>query len=228
MLADRVRIGSRKKYNYTDEVYLAQDSDFVKVNNYWVYRGSELEIEIPHTIQGEEVTTYNYMFSGSGSYSATPVTRVVSNNKNITRMIRMFRDSQATSLDLSNFDTSNVTSMSCMFESSSATTLDLSSFDTSNVTDMSSMFESSSATTLDLSSFDTSKVTNMVYMFANSQATTLDLSSFDTSKVGSTSTGMHYMFRGSSATTGYARTQADANRFNNSRDKPSALVFVVK
>ena len=58
MLADRVRMGSRKKYNDIDEVYLAQDSDFVKVNNYWVYRGSELEIEIPHIIQGEIVTAY--------------------------------------------------------------------------------------------------------------------------------------------------------------------------
>ena len=34
------------------------------------------------------------------------------------------------------------------------------------------------------------------------------------------------MFRNSSATTGYARTQADADRFNNSSNKPSALVFV--
>ena len=59
MLANRgLRMGSRKKYNDIDEVYLAQDSDFVKVSNRWVYRGSELEIEIPHRIQGEEITSY--------------------------------------------------------------------------------------------------------------------------------------------------------------------------
>jgi surface protein len=170
MLASRVRMGSRKKY--IDEVYLAQDSDFVKVNNRWVYRGSELEIEIPHTIQGEEITSYYNMFNGLMSYVS--VTRVVSNNKNITNMGSMFRDSQATSLDLSNFDTSNVTNMSNMFNGSEATSLDLSSFDTSNVTNMNSMF------------------------------------------------------RYARATIGYARTQADADRFNASSNKPPGLVFVVK
>jgi surface protein len=175
MLVDRVRIGRKKgEIEYIGEVYLAQDDDFVKVNGRWVYRGSELEIEIPHIIQGEKVTTYEYMFYGTGDYLATPVTRVDSNNKNVTSMSNMFRDS-------------------------SATTLDLSSFDTSKVTNMGSMFYGSSATTLDLSSFDTSKVANM-----------------------------NSMFRDSSATTGYARTQADADRFNNSSGKPSALVFVVK
>jgi surface protein len=245
MLADRVRMGRKKE----KEVYLAQDDDFVKVNNRWVYRGSELEIEIPHIIQGEKVTSYDYMFSGTGSYLATPVTRVVSNNKSVTSMRYMFYNSSATTLDLSSFDTSSVTDMNYMFSGSSATTLDLSSFDTSNVTTMSGMFRNSSATTLDLSSFDTSNVTNMSQMFRDSSASTLDLSSFDTSKV----TNMGYMFYGSSAstldlssfdtsnvtnmlgmfqnsqaTTGYARTQADADRFNNSSGKPSALVFVVK
>ena len=247
MLANRVRMGSRKKY--TDEVYLAQDSDFVKVSGRWVYRGSELKIEIPHTIQGEEITSYAYMFYGTGDYSATPVTRVVSTNKNITDMSAMFQNSQATSLDLSSFDTSNVTNMIYMFYNSRATSLDLSSFDTSKVTNMTymfclsqatsldlsnfdtskvtnmnNMFQGSQATSLDLSSFDTSNVTHMGGMFANSQATILDLSSFDTSKV----TNMDYMFYGASATIGYARTQYDANRFNNSSGKPSGLVFVVK
>jgi surface protein len=250
MLADRVRIGRKKgEIEYIGEVYLAQDDDFVKVNSRWVYRGSELEIEIPHIIQGEEVTSYDYMFYGTGSYLATPVTRVDSNNKNVTDMNRMFYDSSATTLDLSSFDTSNVTNMSYMFRGSKATTLDLSSFDTSNVTNMIGMFRDSSATTLDLSSFDTSNVTNMSYMFRDSSATTLDLSSFNTSNVTNMSymfygskattldlssfdtsnvTNMSSMFYNSSATTGYARTQADADRFNNSSNKPSALVFVVK
>ncbi len=61
-------------------------------------------------------------------------------------------------------------------------------------------------------------------MFRDSQATTLDLSSFDTSNV----TNMGDMFLSSQATTGYARTQTDADNFNSSSNKPSALTFVVK
>ena len=116
------------------------------------------------------------------------------NNKPITSMSYMFYKSQATTLDISNFNTSNVTNMSSMFGNSEATTLDVSNFDTSKVTDMSEMFSASQATTLDLSNFNTSNVTNMIYMFSGSKATTLDVSNFDTSKV----TNMMYMFQGSS------------------------------
>ena len=115
----------------------------------------------------------------------------------VTNMSYMFYNSQATTLDLSNFDTSKVTNMGAMFYNSQTTTLDLSNFDTSKVTNMSSMFSFSQATTLDLSNFNTSKVTNMSLMFSNSKATTLDLSNFNTSKV----TDMSYMFSGSQATT---------------------------
>ena len=62
--------------------------------------------------------------------------------------------------------------MSSMFRSSKATSLDLSNFDTSNVTNMDTMFYDSKATTLDLSSFDTSKVTDMGWMFTRAKATT--------------------------------------------------------
>ena len=41
------------------------------------------------------------MFYGTGSYLATPVTRVDSNNKNVTNMTYMFYGSSATTLDLS-------------------------------------------------------------------------------------------------------------------------------
>ena len=93
-----------------------------------------------------------------------------------------------------------------------------------SITNMRQMFHNSQATTLDLSNFDTSNVTDMYRMFYNSLATTLDLSSFDTSKV----TDMDWMFRNSPATTGYARTQADENKFNASDGKPAGLNFVVK
>ena len=205
-------------------IYTAKDSDFAKVDEYWVYRGSELEIKIPHVIQGESITSYRNMFSGRSTYNAAPVTRVVSDNPNVTSMRTMFSGSAATTLDLSSFNTSNVTSMDYMFSGSAATTLDLSSFNTSNVTSMGSMFRESKATTLDLSSFNTSNVTSMGYMFSGSAATTLDLSSFNTSNV----TNMRSTFRDSKATVGYARTQADANKFNASENKPAGLNFVVK
>lgn len=64
----------------------------------------------------------------------------------------------------------------------------------------------------------------MASMFRDSHVTSLDLSSFDTSKV----TNMSSMFWSSKATTGYARTQADADKFNASSGKPAGLVFTVK
>ena len=186
--------------------YLAQDSDFVNVSGDLVYRGAELEVEIPTHINGELVTSTKNMFNGSSSYKATPVTKVVLNHSNVTNMGHMFRDSKATTLNLSNFNTSNVTDMSYMFAISQATSLDLSSFDTYNVTNMRSMFNNSMVTTLNLSSFDTSNVTDMAYMFRDSKATTIDLSNFNTSSVAD----MNSMFRDSSATT------LDLSNFNTS------------
>ena len=129
------------------------------------------------------------------------------NNKPVVSMSYMFHKSQATSIDLSSFDTSKVTDMNYMFSNSKATTLDVSNFDTSNVTDMNYMFFSSQATTLDVSNFDTSKVTNMRLMFSYSKATTLDVSNFDTSSV----SNMRSMFLSSQATT------LDVSNFDTSK-----------
>ena len=94
------------------------------------------------------------------------------NNKPITSMSYMFYKSQATTLDLSNFDTSKVTNMSVMFSYSHATTLDVSNFDTSNVTSMNAMFNSSiNLKTIYVSDkFKTGKVTSSNYMFSGSTA----------------------------------------------------------
>ena len=207
-----------------DGVYIAEDGDFSFIEGHWVYKGSALEVDITNFVNSKNLTSTPYMFSGQSYDDATAVERVVLGENSVTDMYAMFSDSQATTLDLSSFDTSSVTDMGYMFYNSQATSLDLSSFDTSSVTDMYGMFTNSQATTLDLSSFDTSSVTDMGYMFYNSQATSLDLSSFDTSSV----TDMGYMFRYSKATIGYARTQADADRFNSSSYKPAELVFVVE
>ena len=194
-----------------------------------------------------KVTSMYRMFWAS---AATSLDLSSFDTSNVTNMEAMFATSKATSLDLSNFDTSNVTNMSSMFYSSAATeikgldkfdtskvttmqymfasskttSLDLSNFDTGNVTNMSNMFNQSAVISLDLSNFNTSKVTNMSWMFFLSKATTLDLSSFDTSNV----TNMYGMFMKAMTITGYARTQADADKFNASSEKPSGLTFVVK
>ena len=138
-------------------------------------------------INNKPVASMSYMFYKS---QATTLELSNFNTSNVTNMSYMFGESQATTLDLSSFDTSNVTNMDGIFFNSYATTLDLSGFDTSKVNNMNRMFYVSKATTLDLSSFDTSNVTDMGYMFAVSQATSLDLSNFDTSKV----IDMSYMF----------------------------------
>ena len=145
-------------------------------------------------INNKPIVSMSYMFGGS---KATTLDVSNFDTSKVTYMNGMFSNSKATTLDVSNFDTSNVTDMSNMFDGSNATTLDVSNFNTSNVTDMSSMFHGSQATTLDVSNFNTSNVTDMDSMFYYSQATTLDLSNFDTSKV----TNMKYMFQSSQATT---------------------------
>ena len=164
------------------------------------------------------------------------------NNKPIVSMSYMFGGSKATTLDVSNFDTSKVTYMNGMFSNSQATTLDVSNFDTSKVTDMTSMFYRSQTELLNLSNFDTSKVTSMSGMFSDSQATTikglenfntsnvtdmcdmfagtkvrtLNLSKFDTSKV----TNMSGMFADTSL------TSLNVSNFNTSKVTDMSCMFV--
>ena len=165
-------------------------------------------------INNKPIVSMSYMFGGS---KATTLDVSNFDTSKVTYMNGMFSNSQATTLDVSNFDTSNVTDMSNMFDGSKATTLDLSNFDTSNVTDMSSMFHSSQVTTLDVSNFNTSNVTDMDSMFYYSQATTLDVSNFDTSKV----TNMSYMFYNFTN----LKTIYVSNKFNTDKVTSSTYMF---
>ena len=196
------------KLNITEStaktVYCTFDGELTQgaeyVNGQYTYRYMQEGKYASSGLAWQNITSDGWGVQLTDKTSTEPVTSKLCtyiNNKPVVSMNSMFSHSQATSIDLSNFDTSNVTNMKTMFASSQATILDLSSFDTSNVTDMYAMFRNSQATILDLSSFDTSKITNMHYMFFKSQATTLDLSSFDTSNV----TDMGYMFSSSQATT---------------------------
>ena len=196
-------------------------SNVTNMNDMFAYsKATTLDLSSFNT---SKVTDMSGMFQNNQAAEIKGLNKF--NTSKVTNMSYMFFGSKATTLDLSSFDTSKVTNMYWMFCNSVATTIDLSSFDTSNVTIMSRMFGNSGATEIKgLNKFNTSKVTDMYGMFKGSVITTLDLSSFDTSKMKHT----NEMFENAKATTGYARTQADADKFNNSSYKPSGLTFVVK
>ena len=168
--------------------------------------------EVCTYINNKPIVSMSFMFYES---EATTLDLSSFDTSNVTNMSYMFSDSQATTLDVSNFNTSNVTDMSFMFYGSQAPTLDVSNFNTSNVTDMSSMFEATQAVTLDVSNFNTSNVTNMGAMFYGSQAPTLDVSNFNTSNV----TNMSSMFSDSQATT------LDVSNFNISNVTDMSFMF---
>ncbi|MBQ3307995.1 MAG: BspA family leucine-rich repeat surface protein [Bacilli bacterium] len=156
-------------------------------------------------------------------------------------------------VDLSNFDYSKVTRMDYMFEQDHALkTVNMGNFNAEVLENADSMFGQAdgiekiifdsistpnlkNATRmfyqlpklkrLDLRGMDTSHVTSMFDMFSgNSALEYLDLSTFETND----SQNMSWMFYGcSSLTTAYAKTQADADRFNASSNKPDNVVFVV-
>ena len=188
-------VNGQYTYAYKQEGYYASSGlDWSNINNNsWGIQLTDktstdaVTSKVCTYINNKPITSMSYMFSSS---QATTIDLSSFDTSKVTNMEVMFGDSQATTLDVSNFDTSKVTNMKNMFMRSEATTLDLSNFNTSKVISMYGMFSGSHATTLDLSSFDTSKVTNMVGMFFESQVKTLDLSNFDTSNV----TDMSSMF----------------------------------
>ncbi len=188
-----------------------------------MFTGTKATVLDVSNFNTSNVTDMSWMFSGTKAASLD-----VSgfDTSNVTNMFYMFASAAATEIKgLSNFNTSNVNDMGVMFSNTKTTVLDVSNFNTSNVTNMASMFGDTIAAEIKgLDKFDTSKVFNMYSMFRGSQVATLDLSNFDTSKVKYTDE----MFKDAKATTGYARTQTDADKFNKSSYKPSGLTFVVK
>ena len=159
-------------------------------------------------INNKPVVSMHYMFYKS---QATTIDVSNFNTSNVTNMEVMFFKTKATTLDLSNFDTSKVIKMNEMFRDSQATTIDVSNFNTSNVTSMSGMFYNTKATTIDVSNFNTSNVTSMSVMFSASQATTIDVSNFNTSKV----TNMASMFSNSAATSITGLSNFDTSKVIN-------------
>ena len=179
---------------------------------------------------------YTYVFSITWGGSSSPIETIDVtgwNLSNTTDIQGLFGDSYnlKTIVGLNTWDTSKITNFNHLFYNCrNLTNFDVSRFNTTNVTDMNSMFQNcSSINNIDLSSFNTSNVTNMQSMFNNcSNITTLDLSSFSVSQISDNYvSGMIYGC--SSLTTGYAKTQADADKLNSSAaSKPNGMSFIVK
>ena len=153
-------------------------------------------------VKPTEVTTYTVEYRFSKENVINTVIKNISEN--------------ATSVDLSSFNTSNVTDMSNMFSGcTSLTSVTFGDgFDTSNVTNMNSMFcRCSSLTSVTFGSkFDTSNVTDMGVMFWGcASLTSLDLSNFDTSNV----TDMSSMFSGCNSLTSLDLSDFDASKVTN-------------
>ncbi len=102
------------------------------------------------------------------------------NGKNVISMSSMYYKSNASKIDMKNYNTSNIINMSNMFKDSKVTLVNgLSSFNTSKVTDMNHMFDNTLLTSIDTSSFKISSNTKLDYMFANITYNNLDISSFE-------------------------------------------------
>ena len=165
---------------YVNGQYTYRYNQYKSATNGWSYLNSNVwSVLLTNTSSTEPVTS--------------PVCTYI-NDKPVVYASFMFYDSKASSIDLSNFNTSNIINMSGMFYNASTTSINLEKMDTSKVTDMSYMFFGSQAKTLDLSNFDTSKVTNMYRMFYESTVKSLDVSKFNTSKVTDMS-GMFYKIK---------------------------------
>ena len=170
--------------------------------------------------------TYTYTKSGKGwgvkltdLESTDPVTETpcsIINGKPILTVKDMFMNSKASSIDLSDFDTSNVTDMSHMFWNTTATEIKgLEYLDTSNVENMGQMFRESNVTDVDLSGFYAPKLWSMYYMFYLSKIKNIDLSNLNTDKL----TDIRGAFRNSGADV------IDITGLNISNIKDMSLLF---
>ena len=141
-----------------------------------------------------------------------------------TKMFNGFE--KATTIDVSNLDTSNTTIMRGMFsmvvgspKTVLTTIIGLDNFNTSKVTDMAGLFQACiKLTNLDgIQSWDTRNVVDMTAMFYYCQSvTTIDVCNFDTSNV----TNMSQMFGNCEAL-----TNLDVSNFNTANVTNMRLMF---
>lgn len=144
----------------------ATDEDFIGFyNGNFRYTGTKEYVEVPHTIKGTPITSYENLFEN------TSVKGVISTNSRVTTMKNMFKGNQSERLDIRTLNTENVRDMSGMFQDTKTKELDLRGFRTTEVESMNSMFRNTNVDELDLGSFDTSKVKDLDNMFTNTKST---------------------------------------------------------
>ena len=178
---------SEKIYNVTpnncidtEHSTLAQGDEYV--NGQYTYRYKQRKLS--NAWGNSTIDGWGVALTDKDSTDAVTTKLCTSiNGKPIVNMSYMFTGSQATSIDLSSFDTSNVVSMAGMFSGASANQINISNLDTSKVESMEYMFSANKATSININNIDTSNVTNMNYLFRYAKVTSLDLTSFDTSNV---------------------------------------------
>ena len=169
--ADREFKGWYTDSKYTNQVTsLTNMSDDVKLYAKWNCSGTNSTF-----VQGEEYVngqyTYRYMQEGVPTTSGLSWENIKVEGWGVQLTDKTSTDDITT--DVCTFIKDKpVISMRYMFYNSQATTLDLSSFDTSNVTNMSSMFHNSKETKLDLSNFTITSSTKITSRFSGAAATT--------------------------------------------------------
>lgn len=222
---DKIMLGEELLWENTpkQQYYLPTEEDF---NFDWPssprYIGEEKFVRVPEALNGKPLTSMTSMFT---SHYGRMIEGVALDNPAVVNMEAAFSGLTSSSLDLSQFKTVGAVNMGFLFSDIYyMEQIDLSTFDVSAVDNMSSMFKGSWFKSLDLTSFKFGVRVSVGYMFYGSHAELLDLSSWDTSYLGYHSE----MFTNCKATTGYARTQEDADFFNAVKGKPAALTFVVK
>lgn len=154
-------------FEFVDSTYIYEPVyiNGEKRNGYFHYIGEHEKVRIPHEIMGVKVTSYQGMFAHNEGIdpmsgqeykgnNGEAVIAVFSDNKNVTNMKEMFRNSQASSLDLSRLDTSNVTHTDNMFKMANIPTIDLSYNDLSSLAYMRGMFSFAKSELIDLSNFE--------------------------------------------------------------------------
>ena len=231
-------------FEFIEGLFGMGDVEYQGKKGYFKYVGSNDYVEVPHVIKGVNVTSYSEMFEGS------TVKGVKSTNKNVTRMVSMFSFINTDELNVEELDTSNVTIINNMFFKAQINKikginswdtrnvenmynvfngikineLNLNNWDISKVKNTDSMFNDAEINSLQIDKWNTSSIVDTSYMFSDSRIPVIDLSGWDTSNIEDTD----WMFEFCQATTGYARTQEDADKLNNSEGKPSTLNFILK
>jgi len=165
-------------------------------------------------------TNGTFVYTGTKPYVVIPVTI---KGVTVTSYAGMFQNNTVVRGVMNH--SAVITDMSNMFKGCTVKNLDLSRLDTRAVTNMTSMFENTTVLeTLHIPRFNTQALLTTTNMFKATNVPILDLYTFDTATITTTTD----MFANALSTTGYAYTQADANKFNASSNKPSALTFIVR